>query len=67
MKEKLKETIYSYIETFDDENLDSVDIATVILSFKEFKQFDAEDVMICLHELIDEGKIVREGWYKIVR
>jgi hypothetical protein len=67
MRKRLKETIYSYIETFDDDNLDSVDIVTGILSFKEFKEFDAEDVMICLHELVDEGKIVREGWYKIVR
>jgi len=67
MRKRLKQTIYCYIETFDNENLDSVDIVSGILSFKEFEQFDAEDVMICLHELVDEGKIIREGWYKIVR
>lgn len=65
---RLKETIYSYIETFENENLNSVDIATVILAFKEFQEFNVEHVMKCLHELTDEGKISRNpsGWCRYV-
>ena len=67
MKTELKQTIYCYIEAFEVDNLNSVDIATEILSFPNFSKYNAEDVMECLFELVDEGKIVREGWYKIVR
>jgi hypothetical protein len=73
MKKELKQTIYSYVEMFGDNNLDSVDITMAILSFEEFEQFDVEDVMECLHELVDENKVVRENYsgfkykYKLVR
>jgi hypothetical protein len=72
MRKGLKDAIYSYIGMFDEENLDSVDIASGILSFKEFEQFDAEDVLECLHELAYENKIFKEDLgmrtrYKIIR